>query len=59
MKIIFINLSPFALQINVKILKHNGAYLVEKKDVKKNKDCPFSRFECFKHAKTFFIYVKL
>jgi hypothetical protein len=25
----------------------------------KNKDCPFLRFECFEHAKTFFICVKL
>jgi hypothetical protein len=32
------------------ILKRNGAHLVEKKDVKKKKDYPFSRFECFKHA---------
>jgi hypothetical protein len=23
----------------------------------KNKDCPLSRFECFEHAKTFFICV--
>jgi hypothetical protein len=43
----------------VPIFKRNGAHLVEKKDVRKNKDCPFSRFECFEHAKTFLIRVKL
>jgi hypothetical protein len=42
------------------IFKRNGACLVEKKDVlfEKNKDCPFLRFECFEHSKTFLIYVK-
>jgi hypothetical protein len=39
------------------MLIRNGAHLVEKKDVKKI-DCPFSRFECFEHAKTFLICVK-
>jgi hypothetical protein len=32
---------------------------LKKKTFEKNKDCPFSRFECFKHAKTFLICVKL
>jgi hypothetical protein len=41
------------------IIKRNGAHLVKKKTFEKNKDCPLSRFECFEHAKTFFIYVKL
>jgi hypothetical protein len=27
--------------------------------LKKNKDCPLLRFNCFDHAKTFFIYVKI
>jgi hypothetical protein len=40
------------------IFKRLGAHLVEKKDVAKNKDCPFLRFECFEHAKTFLICVK-
>jgi hypothetical protein len=31
----------------------------EKGFLKKNKDCPFLRFECFEDAKIFFIYVKL
>jgi hypothetical protein len=34
------------------ILKKNGAHLVERKDLlKKNKDYPFLKFECFEHAK--------
>jgi hypothetical protein len=40
--------------------KRNGAHLVKEKGcLKKNKDCPLLRFECFEHAKTFFICVKL
>jgi hypothetical protein len=35
------------------IFKGNGAHLVEKRMLEKNKDYPLSRFECFKHAKTF------
>jgi hypothetical protein len=41
------------------IFKRNGAHLVENKDVWKNKDYPLSRFECFEHAKTFLICVKI
>jgi hypothetical protein len=41
------------------IFKKNGAHLVEKGRLKKNKDCPLSRFECFEHGKTFLICVKL
>ncbi len=41
------------------IFKRNGAHLVKKKTFEKNKDCPLLRFECFEHAKTFFICVKL
>jgi hypothetical protein len=37
----------------------NGAYLVEKKMFEKNEDYPLSRFECFQHARTFFICVEL
>jgi hypothetical protein len=59
----FINSNPFAfLIINVKsslIFRRNGAQLLEKRTFEKNKDCPLSRFECFEHAKTFFICVKL
>ncbi len=34
------------------IFKKNGAHLVERKDLlKKNKDYPFLKFECFEHAK--------
>jgi hypothetical protein len=33
------------------ILKRNGAHLVGKKTFEKNKDCPFSKFECFEHVK--------
>jgi len=58
----FINSSPFALLIiNVKILyifKRNGAHLIEKMMFEKNKDCPFLKFECIEHAKTFLICVK-
>jgi hypothetical protein len=35
------------------IKKRNGAHLVEKRTFEKNKDCPFSRFECFEHVKIF------
>jgi hypothetical protein len=35
------------------IFKRNGAHLVEKRLFEKNKDYPFSRFECFEHAKIF------
>jgi hypothetical protein len=41
------------------IFKKNDAHLVEKKDIEKNKDCPFLKFECFEHAKNILIYVKL
>jgi hypothetical protein len=41
------------------ILKMNGAHMVEKNMFEKNKDCPPSRFECFDHAKTLLICVKL
>jgi hypothetical protein len=33
--------------------KRNDAHLVERKMFEKNKDYPFSRFECFDHAKKF------
>jgi hypothetical protein len=41
------------------IFKRNGIYLVEKEMFEKNKNYPFSKFECFEHAKTFLICVKL
>jgi len=41
------------------IFTRNGAHLVEKNKFGKNKDCPLSKFECFEHAKTFLICVKL
>jgi hypothetical protein len=41
------------------IFKKNGAQLVKKSTFGKNEDCPFLRFECFEHAKTFLICVKL
>jgi hypothetical protein len=41
------------------IFKRSDAHLVEKKTFEKKKDYPLSRFECFEHAKTFFICVKL
>jgi hypothetical protein len=41
------------------IFKRNGAHLVKKWMFEKNKDCPFSKFECFGHAKTFLICGKL
>jgi hypothetical protein len=42
------------------IFSRNGAHLVDKKDFwKKERDCPLLRFECFEHAKIFFICVKL
>jgi hypothetical protein len=41
------------------ILTKNGAHLVEKMTFEKNKDYRLSRFECFEHAKTFLICVKL
>ncbi len=58
-KIIFINSSPLAvLIINVKILsnfqKEWCTFGRKKWRLKKNKDCFFSRFQCFEHAKTFF-----
>jgi len=37
----------------------NGAHMVEKNMFEKNKGCPLSRFECFDHAKTFLIFIKL
>jgi hypothetical protein len=39
------------------IFKRNGAHLVKKKTFEKNKDYPFSKFECFEHAKTFLNFV--
>jgi hypothetical protein len=56
-KPIFNSLSPLVLLIiNVKILSNfqkNFAHLVKKGCLKKK--CPFSRFECFEHAKTYLI----
>jgi hypothetical protein len=51
------NWSPFVLLIiNNKILsnfqKQWCTFGSKKKHLKKNKDCPLSRFECFGHAKT-------
>jgi hypothetical protein len=55
-KIIFISSSPFAfLIINATILssfqKEWCTFGRKKWHLKKNKDCPFSKFECFEHAK--------
>jgi hypothetical protein len=36
------------------IFKKNGAHLIEKKEVWKNKDCPLYRFKCFEHEKNIF-----
>jgi hypothetical protein len=63
-KTIFITSNPFAfLIINVKILpnfqKEWCTFSIKKGYLKKNKDYPPSRFECFEHAKTFLICVKL
>jgi len=64
-KTIFINSSPFAfLIINIKILVYNSLERMvhiwfKKRHLKKKKDYPLSRFECFEHAKTFFICVEL
>jgi hypothetical protein len=34
------------------IFRRSGAHLVKKKGcLKKNKDCPFLKLECFEHAK--------
>jgi hypothetical protein len=42
------------------IFKTNGPiHLVEKKTFEKIKDYPLLKFQCFEHAKTFFICVKL
>jgi hypothetical protein len=42
------------------IFRRNGAHLIEKKRMlEKDKDCSFLRFECFEHAKTFLVCVKL
>jgi hypothetical protein len=42
------------------IFKRNDAHLVEEKGhLKKNKNDSFLKFECFEHAKTFLICVKL
>ncbi len=61
-KIIFINSNPFGfLIINVKILSNfqkEWYTFGRKKMFGKNKDYPFSRFECFEHAKSFLICVK-
>ncbi len=57
------NSSPFALLIiNVKILfnfSNESCTFGKKKTFEKNKDRPFLKFECFEHAKTFLICVKL
>jgi hypothetical protein len=39
------------------IFRRNGAHLVKKRVFEKQN--PFSRFECFEHAKIFLICVKL
>jgi hypothetical protein len=41
------------------IFRRIGAHLVIKKTFENNKDCPFPNFECFEHAKTLLICVKL
>jgi len=41
------------------IFKGIGAHLVEKNDVRKKQGLSLLRFECFEHAKTFFICVQL
>jgi hypothetical protein len=57
-----INSRPFALLIiNVNPLQYSKGimHIWQKKNTfEKNKDYPFLRFECFEHAKTFFICVK-
>jgi hypothetical protein len=63
-KTIFIDTSPFALLIiNVKNLfnfqKEWCTFGREKKMFENNKNHPLLRFECFEHAKTFLICVKL
>ncbi len=62
-KTIFISSSPFALLIiNVKILSNfqkEWCTFGEKRTFETNKDYPFLKFECFEHAKTFLICVKL
>jgi hypothetical protein len=60
----FINSNPFALLIiNIKILsnfqKEWCTFGKRKRGLKENKDYPLSKFECFEHAKTFLICVKL
>jgi hypothetical protein len=58
----FISSSPFAfLIINAKIIFNFQEWCTFglKMTFEKNKECPFLRFECFKHAKTFLICVKL
>ncbi len=60
-KTIFINSSHFALWIvNIKILSNfqkEWCTLGRKKThLKKNKNCPLSRFECFEHV-IYFLYV--
>jgi hypothetical protein len=56
----FIASNPFALLIiNVKILSNFQnewcTFGRKKNTFEKNKDCPLSRFECFKHEKTLLI----
>jgi hypothetical protein len=41
------------------IFKGNGAHFVEKRKFEKTKDYPLFKFECFEHAKTLLICVKL
>jgi hypothetical protein len=54
--------SLFALLIiNVKILSNfqkEWCTFGRKKTFEKKKECPFSRFECFEHAKTLLICAK-
>jgi hypothetical protein len=52
---------PFLI-INVKIISNfqkDWCTFGRKKDILKNKDSPFSGFECFEHAIFIFIFVKL
>ncbi len=62
-KTIFISSSFFAiLIINVKILfnfQKDWCTFGKNRMFEKNKDYPFSKFECFEHAKTFLISIKL
>ncbi len=59
------NSNPFPFKIiDVKILFSFKKELLctfgrKKNTFEKNNDCPFSKFECCGHAKTFFIFFKL